>query len=437
MENNVEVSSEEDSKTVSGIPQEDIDEINKEDFEDNLNMDNIESLKVDRKPNIYQNEKPYDFKEEKERIDVFIKNYLMKFNMEKSLKVFEQEFYEHLSKGEVNFETIEAVPQVYIDSENIQKQIGSFQKELDSAKIYSEKANSQFLKLQKEKENEKIRHRRVQQEKQLLIKEIDKMKKVYEQDNVVYKDLLKKYGDVTVKTGIFDTHIVSMKQKLDNLNEQLIKVTKTLEESKKQQEHLKELKDKSLMKEELKGNKIIHWTPFPLPPREIPNFSNVAQANSRMNILKSFPGHLSSVTSIDFHPKKAIIGTSSDDKTWKLWKFPTGELLMHGEGHKDWVSSINFHPDGVLVATCGGDSTIKFWNILEERCVHTIIDHADPVWKTKFHFSGDFMLTCSMDHTIRLYDLNNNKARMSYRAHVDSVNSINWLYDKFICFRLS
>jgi WD40 repeat protein len=33
-----------------------------------------------------------------------------------------------------------------------------------------------------------------------------------------------------------------------------------------------------------------------------------------------------------------------------------------------------------------------------------------------------------MDHTVRLYDLNNFKARMSYRAHVDSVNSINWIY---------
>lgn len=54
MENNIEVSSEEDSKTVSCIPQEDIDEINKEESEDNLNMDNIESLKVDSKPNIYQ-----------------------------------------------------------------------------------------------------------------------------------------------------------------------------------------------------------------------------------------------------------------------------------------------------------------------------------------------------------------------------------------------
>ena len=245
------VSSEEESKTISDIPQSDIDEINKDDTDENVNMDNLESLKVEKKPNLYQNDEPYDFQQDKERIDVFVKNYLMKFNMEKSLKIFEQEFYEHLSKGEIDLSKIGIVPKVYIESENIQKQIGNFQKELDSAKIYSEKANSQFLKLQKEKENEKIRHRRVQQEKQLLIKEIDKMKKVYESDNAIYKDLLKKYGDVTVKTAIFDTHIVSMKQKIENLNEQLAKIRKTLEESKKQSDHIKELKDKSLLKEEL------------------------------------------------------------------------------------------------------------------------------------------------------------------------------------------
>ena len=37
-------------------------------------------------------------------------------------------------------------------------------KALDAAKIYAEKANSQFLRLNKGKENEKIKHRRVQQE---------------------------------------------------------------------------------------------------------------------------------------------------------------------------------------------------------------------------------------------------------------------------------
>ena len=37
----------------------------------------------------------------------------MKFNMEKSLKVFEQEFYERLSKNEISLENIGTVPEVY------------------------------------------------------------------------------------------------------------------------------------------------------------------------------------------------------------------------------------------------------------------------------------------------------------------------------------
>jgi len=424
----MEVSAEEESKSISDIAEEDIEELNKEDENENLNLDNLESLKVERKPNIYQTDQAYTFQENKERIDVFIKNYLMKFNMEKSLKVFEQEFYERLSKGEISLEKIGTVPEVYIKSEQIQKKIGNFQKDLDAAKIYSEKANSKFLKLRGAKENEKIRHRRVQQEKQILIKKIDEMKKIYKQDNEIYKELSKKYGEVTVKSAIFDTQIGAMKLKIENLDDQIQKLKTTLAESKTHLEN-EELKDKTLMKEELKGSKIIQWTPFPLIPKELSQSinTNFPAVSQRMNVFKSFPGHLNGVTSIDFNPKKAIIGTASDDKTWKLWKFPTGELLMHGEGHKDWISCISFHPNGVLLATCGGDASIKLWNILDEKCVYTIIDHAEPVWKCKFHFCGDFMLTSCLDHTIRLYDLNNYKARMSYRAHLDSVNSINWV----------
>ena len=117
----MEVSFEEQSKSISDIAEEDIEELNKEDQNENLNLDNLESLKVERKPNIYQTDQAYTFKEDKEHIDVFIKNYLMKFNMEKSLKVFEQEFYERLSKGEISLEKIGTVPEVYIKSEQILK----------------------------------------------------------------------------------------------------------------------------------------------------------------------------------------------------------------------------------------------------------------------------------------------------------------------------
>ena len=36
--------------------------------------------------------------------------------------------------------------------------------------------------------------------------------------------------------------------------------------------------------------------------------------------------------------------TGSDDKTWKMWHLPRGDLIMSGEGHTDWVAGVSFHP---------------------------------------------------------------------------------------------
>lgn len=207
-----------------------------EEEEKELDLNNIESFIVEKKPKVYQNDKPYYFSKDKERADVYIKNYLMKFDMNNSLKVLEQEFFESLSRGNINIESIPNVPQVYIESEIFQERIGNIQKELDDAKIYAEKANSLFIKLQRAKENEKIKHRRVQQEKQLLIKEIDKMKKVYEEDNKTYKELKKKHWMVTKETLMLEQDLKGLGAKVENLCEQNEKLKKTLDESKKQKE---------------------------------------------------------------------------------------------------------------------------------------------------------------------------------------------------------
>ena len=81
--------------------------------------------------------------------------------------------------------------------------------------------------------NEKIKHRRVQQEKQKLIKDIDKMKKIYEDDNKIYKDLKRKYWDVTNKSLIVEQQIKGYKSEIETLDEQTGKLKKTLEETKK------------------------------------------------------------------------------------------------------------------------------------------------------------------------------------------------------------
>lgn len=57
-------------------------------------------------------------------------------------------------------------------------------------------------------------------------------------------------------------------------------------------------------------------------------------------------GHLLSVANLALHPTKPILVTASDDKTWKMWHMPGGDLIMCGEGHKDWVAGVDFHPAG-------------------------------------------------------------------------------------------
>ncbi len=204
--------------------------------DENFDLDDIDTFAVEKKAKIYENDQPYEFSKEKERADVYIKNYLMKFDMHKSLSVLEQEFFELLSKGDIKIESIPNVPNVYIQSEIFQEKIGNIQKELDDAKIYAEKANSLFLKLHRAKENEKIRHRRVQQEKQKLIKEVDKMKKIYEDDNRIYKELKKRYWDVTKETLVLEQDLKGLQSKVSTLNDQHEKIKKTVDDIKRQKD---------------------------------------------------------------------------------------------------------------------------------------------------------------------------------------------------------
>jgi len=398
---------------------------------DLTNLDILKKISIEHEPKFINYKQSYNFTNEEERVDVYIKNYMNKFEMNKTLKIFEQEIYEAISKGEICVDDLPKVPSIYIESEKLQEEIGNIQKELDDAKIYAEKANSMFLSLNKQKETEKIKHRRVQQEKRKLHKEMEELKQQFMKVNSMYKELKKKYWDVTNDGLLLENNQAKEKAEFTAKKEQYEKTKKTLEDMQNKDKIKdlisKEVNDrvKSPLKERV-GNQIVKWTAFPVSkqPKDI---SKEEPVSIRMSNIKVFPGHLKAITACDIHPKKQIIGTVSDDKTWKLWKYLNGEPLMHGEGHKEWISDINFHPDGVLLSTCGGDSTVKIWDILKQQCVHSIIDHAQPVWRNKFHESGDFLLTACMDHTVRLFDMNNFKSRMSYRVHLDSVNSINFI----------
>lgn len=170
-------------------------------------------------------------------------------------------------------------------------------------------------------------------------------------------------------------------------------------------------------------------TPIPTQDRANPFAETVFDRShaERFTLKKTFKGHSAAISGLALHPSKPILATCSDDKSWKLWSVPNGDLIMSGDGHEDWLSCVDIHPRGTHLATSSGDGTVKLWNFARECCSATFTDHTQAVWGCAFHDMGDFMVSSSMDHTTRLWDLNSERCRQTYRGHVDSVN--------YVCFR--
>lgn len=85
------------------------------------------------------------------------------------------------AQGTLDVSQMPKIPPVYQQNQQLSDKLAVLQEELDEARIIAEKARSTYDKLRKQKDFQKINHRRVQQEKARLNTEALKNKKTYEQ----------------------------------------------------------------------------------------------------------------------------------------------------------------------------------------------------------------------------------------------------------------
>ncbi|EAR99424.2 flagellar WD-repeat protein PF20 (macronuclear) [Tetrahymena thermophila SB210] len=372
-----------------------------------------------------------------EVVDDFIRNFLIKHKMTRSLEVFQQEWYELSQKGRLTSDTIGQVPDVYIRNEKLEDEMDYLRNELDKAKIIAEKAKATYDKLRKERDFHKMHHHRVQQEKKKLNNDIEKLKALHQQYETKYEELSQKYAHAMKEKMLLklerDRLVAkneALQKSLQNIEDKMGKEgtglgpegLPKLNDSYKQQ---KDQEEKSPKAGTQKKNKL-NYTPIPSDNRPNPyaglNFDTQPYRNAVLQ--KTFKGHMMAISSIAMHPKRSICATASDDFTWKIWTLPQGELILSGEGHKDWVSGISFHPKGSHLVTSSGDCTIKVWDFINSTCTHTFKDHIQPVWDVAYHDTGDFIVSGSMDHTAKLFDLGCGKRVHTFKGHKDSVNCV-------------
>ncbi|KAL5035595.1 hypothetical protein BDV3_005487 [Batrachochytrium dendrobatidis] len=381
-----------------------------------------------------------------EVIDDYIRNYLSSKGLVKSLETFQNEWYEFQQKERLAPEDITIVPNVYQKNQELSDALQKLRVDVETYKDIASKARATYDKLRKERDFHRMHHKRVVQEKNKLISDIKRLKKHYENYEPTLKQLQHKY-EIAMKEKMLTkierdrliSKVVTLEDSVKNAEVASKGVSKSSRTSAVQreiaipaplgstrttpapqdgQQQAPIQKKSSSFKEavllaDVKTNPFIS-TEFPTPKYE--SFKQIHQVK----------GHTLAISSLKFHPKKPILASVSDDRSWKMWAFPSGELIMSGEGHKDWIADCDFHPRGTQLATASGDGTVKLWDFSKGIATLTMSDHTQAVWSCAFHDHGDFLASSSMDHTAKLWDIHTGKCRQTFRGHTDSVNQVGW-----------
>mmetsp|Transcript_10433 Transcript_10433/g.24305 ORF Transcript_10433/g.24305 Transcript_10433/m.24305 type:complete len:513 (+) Transcript_10433:393-1931(+) len=349
-------------------------------------------------------------------VDDFIRNFMIKVGMQRTLDSFNTEWYELQAKGKLSEEYTTPVPDIYLRNQELDEQVVNLRQQLDKMRDITAKAQGTWDKFRKERDFHRMHHKRVVQEKNKLTTDLKRLRKHYLSYEPTLTELQRKY-EVAMKEKML------MRLERDRMRARVA----TLEQTVKQlQEEKLPPADAGPEKSRSKKGRDSKLPPDDSVVNPYAELEFDAPPVDRFQLRKTFRGHLNSVAAVAFHPRKPILATVSDDQTWKLWSVPDCDLIMSGEGHRDWMSGVDFHPEGTHLFTSSGDKTVKVWDFAQASCTQTFADHTQAVWDVAAHHSGDFVASCSMDHTTRLWDLNSGRCRQTFRGHVDSVNSVCW-----------
>ncbi|KAF5372797.1 hypothetical protein D9757_011111 [Collybiopsis confluens] len=98
-------------------------------------------------------------------------------------------------------------------------------------------------------------------------------------------------------------------------------------------------------------------------------------------------GHTGNIMWAAFSPDYEVIGTSSWDKTVRVWNATNGEPIhvLTGAANQSWSGA--FSPDSKLIAAGAGDGRVRIWNVKTGELLHTFEGYNS--WVRSLAFSPD------------------------------------------------
>ncbi len=175
-------------------------------------------------------------------------------------------------------------------------------------------------------------------------------------------------------------------------------------------------------------------------------------------------GHTDQVYSVAWSPNGAQLATASQDKTARLWEWPSGKELKSFKDHSDAVTRVCFATDGKSIytacqdhnarrfdittgiasrvfsghnegitalalttngkslITAGSEPELRWWNVDTGDVTARQGGHGGPVNDIIVSKDGKFVASASADHTVRLWDGGNGGQQRAFEGSPD------WMY---------
>lgn len=116
-------------------------------------------------------------------------------------------------------------------------------------------------------------------------------------------------------------------------------------------------------------------------------------------------GHRDRVNAVRFTPDGSMVVSGSLDKTVRIWKTDTGQLLKTLSGHTKAVTGIDVSPSGLLIASGSADKLVKVWEIKTGEQLYELDGHLGRVNCVTYHPDGLHVLTGCCDLLMRVWDV--------------------------------
>merc|ERR1719313_1851434 len=115
--------------------------------------------------------------------------------------------------------------------------------------------------------------------------------------------------------------------------------------------------------------------------------------------------HSATVTDVAVHPLGDYFLTSSLDKSWAIHDLNLGKCVRHVTDQDNGYTCMKFHPDGLILAGGTEGKVVQVWDVKDQVTVATLEGHESEIEALSFSENGYYLASASRDGTVKLWDL--------------------------------